>query len=210
MNIKLVFNHSTIDNSPWAIAENNTMSLKNLILLFRFCFVVIICWSLISSFILREGTFKIEHENGRLLLMKSLDREKKDVYHLKVKAENVIHRRLGRRDINALYQHLATAESHNNHLAYDEALVVVHVLDENDNSPIFENKDRPIVAAVPLEASFGFKVVKATVCWFRIWFVIFDLLLSVFIFYSIGQRFWYWIEQCHSLWASFSGRWFSF
>nr|XP_046916120.1 protocadherin Fat 4-like isoform X2 [Dermatophagoides farinae] len=107
-----------------------------------------------------RGTFKIEHENGRLLLMKSLDREKKDVYHLKIKAENVIHRRVGR-DINALYQHLTTTESHNNHLAYDESLVVVHVLDENDNSPIFaNNNDRPIVAAVPLEASFGFKVVK--------------------------------------------------
>ena len=95
--------------------------------------------------------------------MKSLDREKKDVYHLKIKAENVIHRRVGR-DINALYQHLTTTESHNNHLAYDESLVVVHVLDENDNSPIFaDNNDRPIVAAVPLEASFGFKVVKVNV-----------------------------------------------
>lgn len=94
--------------------------------------------------------------------MKSLDREKKDVYHLKIKAENVIHRRVGR-DINALYQHLTSTENHNNHLAFDEALVVVHVLDENDNSPIFDNNDRPIVAAVPLEASFGFKVVKVTV-----------------------------------------------
>lgn len=94
--------------------------------------------------------------------MKSLDREKKDVYHLKIKAENVIHRRIGR-DINALYQHLTATESHNNHLAYDEALVVVHVLDENDNSPVFDNQNQPIVAAVPLEATFGFKVVKVNV-----------------------------------------------
>nr|XP_027203228.1 protocadherin Fat 4-like [Dermatophagoides pteronyssinus] len=124
-----------------------------------------------------RGTFKIEHENGRLLLMKSLDREKKDVYHLKIKAENVIHHRRVGRDISttiidqnqqqqhhyhhqALYQHLTTTENQNNHLAYDEALVVIHVMDENDNSPIFDNNDRPIVAAIPLEASFGFKVVK--------------------------------------------------
>lgn len=97
------------------------------------------------------------------MLLKSLDREKKDIYHLKIKAENMIHRRVGR-DIKALYQQLTSTESHNNHLAYDEALVVVHVHDENDNPPIFANKDQPIVAAVPLEASFGFKVVKVTVC----------------------------------------------
>lgn len=108
------------------------------------------------------GTFKIEPENGRLMLTKSLDREKKDIYHLKIKAENVIHRRVGR-DINALYQHLTSTESHNNHLAFDEALVVVRVEDENDNSPQFDNKEHPIVAAVPLEASFGFKVVKVNV-----------------------------------------------
>lgn len=107
------------------------------------------------------GTFKIEPENGRLMLTKSLDREKKDVYHLKIKAENVIHRRVGR-DINALYQHLTSTESHNNHLAFDEALVVVHVLDENDNGPQWADH-QPIVAAVPLEASFGFKVVKVNV-----------------------------------------------
>ncbi|KAI2804340.1 hypothetical protein BLOT_003322, partial [Blomia tropicalis] len=106
-----------------------------------------------------RGTFKIEPENGRLILTKSLDREKKDIYHLKIKAENMIHRRVGR-DINALYQHLTSTENHNNHLAFDEALVVVHVEDENDNSPQFDNGDNPIVAAVPLEASFGFKVVK--------------------------------------------------
>lgn len=74
----------------------------------------------------------------------------------------MIHRRVGR-DINALYQHLTSTENHNNHLAFDEALVVVHVEDENDNSPQFDNGDNPIVAAVPLEASFGFKVVKVNV-----------------------------------------------
>lgn len=102
------------------------------------------------------------------MLLKSLDREKKDTYHLKIKAENMIHRRVGR-DINALYQQLTSSENHNNHLAFDEALVVVHVQDENDNSPIFSNKDQPIVAAVPLEATFGFKVVKVTVSIDLIW-----------------------------------------
>ncbi|XP_023209390.1 protocadherin Fat 4-like, partial [Centruroides sculpturatus] len=46
------------------------------------------------------------------------------------------------------------------HLAYDEALVVIEVGDENDNPPIFETNGKPVVAAVPLEASFGYQVVK--------------------------------------------------
>jgi hypothetical protein len=85
-----------------------------------------------------------------------LDRERKDTYNLKVRAENLIHRRVGR-DVSS---QLSDASYH---LAFDEALVVVNVQDENDNPPVFENKGRPIVAAVPLEASFGYQVVKLSV-----------------------------------------------
>lgn len=46
------------------------------------------------------------------------------------------------------------------HVAFDEALVVVNVGDENDNSPVFDHQGKPIVAAVPLEASFGYQVTK--------------------------------------------------
>lgn len=101
-----------------------------------------------------KGLFRIESETGRLFVTRSLDRERKEMYNLKIKAENVIHRRVGR-DLS----HLPDI---NYHLAYDEALVVVNIQDENDNHPVFENKGRPIVAAVPLEASFGYQVVKVT------------------------------------------------
>lgn len=50
------------------------------------------------------------------------------------------------------------------HLAFDEALVVIEVGDENDNAPVFEVQGRPIVAAVPLEASFGYQVLRISVC----------------------------------------------
>ncbi|GIY63372.1 cadherin-89D [Caerostris darwini] len=46
------------------------------------------------------------------------------------------------------------------HLDFDEALVVIEVGDENDNAPIFEVQGRPIVAAVTLETSFGYQVLR--------------------------------------------------
>lgn len=106
--------------------------------------------------------FKIETETGRLTVMRSLDREAKDTFNLKIKAENLIHRRLGKRETfeGSRYQNDSNL---NYHLAFDEALVVVNVGDENDNSPVFKNRGKPVVAAVPLEASFGYQVVKLTV-----------------------------------------------
>ena len=98
----------------------------------------------------------MDAESGRLMVTRSLDREKKDLYNLKIKAENIIHRRVGR-DVSS---HSPDA---NYRLAFDETLVVVNVQDENDNPPVFENKGKPIVAAIPLEATFGYQVVKLTV-----------------------------------------------
>ncbi|RWS16902.1 protocadherin Fat 4-like protein, partial [Dinothrombium tinctorium] len=103
------------------------------------------------------GLFKIEADTGRLMVMRSLDRERRDLYNLKVKAENLIHQRLGKRDVSK-----NKADATNYHLAFDEALVVVNVADENDNSPTFLNKGKPAVAAVPLEATFGYQVIKLT------------------------------------------------
>ncbi|XP_054156169.1 protocadherin Fat 4-like isoform X2 [Oppia nitens] len=102
-----------------------------------------------------RGLFKIGAETGRLVVTRSLDREKKDIYHLKIRAENVIHHRVGRRDVSA-----RNTVDTNYHLAFDETLVVVNVHDENDNPPVFDNKGRPVVAAIPLEANFGYQVVK--------------------------------------------------
>lgn len=46
------------------------------------------------------------------------------------------------------------------HIAFDETVVSIKVGDENDNSPVFEHGGKPIVAAVPLEASFGYQVAR--------------------------------------------------
>lgn len=47
----------------------------------------------------------------------------------------------------------------------DEVRVVVHVRDENDNSPAFEGalEGRPVVAAIPASASYGDEVVRLKV-----------------------------------------------
>ena len=106
------------------------------------------------------------------MVTRSLDRETQSVYNIKVKAESYETRRLGKRDTRSSSRSSAHAipsspsvpnDNSSYHLAFDEVLVVVQVGDENDNSPVFENRGRPIVAAVPLEASFGFQVVKITV-----------------------------------------------
>lgn len=110
-----------------------------------------------------KGLFKIEAETGRLMVMRSLDREKRDMYSLKIKAEAYEHRRMGKRDLRSKdkdKKNTAQEMAQSNHLAFDETLVIIHVADENDNSPVFDNKGKPIVAAVPLEASFGYQVTK--------------------------------------------------
>jgi len=103
-----------------------------------------------------KGLFKIEAETGRLMVMRSLDREKRDMYNIKIKAEAYENRR-GKRDLR---KNSAQEMAQSNHLAFDETLVIVHVADENDNSPVFVNKGKPVVAAVPLEASFGYQVAR--------------------------------------------------
>jgi len=104
-----------------------------------------------------DDLFKIEHDTGRLIVTRSLDREQKSNYKLKVR-ENYVNERHKRAipNINEKY-----VNSFNEHLAFDEALVLVDILDENDSYPKFTNGN-PIVSAVPLEASFGYIVCKVT------------------------------------------------
>lgn len=76
-----------------------------------------------------RGLFKIESETGRLSVTRSLDRERKEMFNIKVKAENVLHRRTGR-DTRSTSATAATSDLSSYHLAFDEALVVVNVGDE--------------------------------------------------------------------------------
>ncbi|XP_037269642.2 protocadherin Fat 3 isoform X1 [Rhipicephalus microplus] len=106
-----------------------------------------------------NGLFAIEPDTGRLSVTSSLDREAIPKYVVKVRAMNK--KRVGRavRE-SAAAKKGKKSEEESAHVAFDEALVVVNVGDENDNSPVFDHQGKPIVAAVPLEASFGYQVTK--------------------------------------------------
>ncbi|KAG9511249.1 Cadherin-89D, partial [Fragariocoptes setiger] len=136
-----------------------------------------------------RGLFRIDSDSGRLSVVRSLDRERRDTYTLKIKAENQasLSARQKRDTLNERWssasasaqtgaggahehQHqqvLSTNRTHNTerllssyHLAYDETFVSITVDDENDNVPVFVNKNKPIVTAVPLEATFGYECAR--------------------------------------------------
>ncbi|KAG0424080.1 hypothetical protein HPB47_000170 [Ixodes persulcatus] len=105
-----------------------------------------------------NGLFAIEPDTGRLSVTSSLDREAMSKYVVKVRAMNK--KRVGRAVRDNVAKRNKKPEEDTAHVAFDEALVVVNVGDENDNSPVFDHQGKPIVAAVPLEASFGYQVTK--------------------------------------------------
>lgn len=166
-----------------------------------------------------RGLFRIEPDTGRVSVTSSLDRERRDSYTIKVKAEtgnlnvrqkrdlqgsggqsaatmlshgrwsastltsstthppsspNRRHSSSSSADLNELdtrsYGQSArlmagslvgnTSSLQSFHLAYDETFVSIIVDDENDNAPVFANKAKPIVSAVPLEASFGYEIAR--------------------------------------------------
>uniref|UniRef100_A0A1B0GPD6 Cadherin domain-containing protein n=1 Tax=Phlebotomus papatasi TaxID=29031 RepID=A0A1B0GPD6_PHLPP len=99
-------------------------------------------WSIVPEMdVLRNDEFIIDPNNGTIWLTKSLDREHKDVYKIKVRAD-----RVSREGRNAPAS-----------MTYP---IVIRVIDENDNAPMFVGNGRPIVAVIPNTANFGFPVTR--------------------------------------------------
>ncbi|OQR76891.1 protocadherin Fat 4-like [Tropilaelaps mercedesae] len=133
-----------------------------------------------------NGLFSIESDTGRLSVTSSLDRETKARYLVKVKVSNGAGKRAGSSSSSGKAKEPrgkrslplgahgrgsgATDRKDDSdssgdfdvmqHIAFDETVVSIKVGDENDNSPVFEHGGKPIVAAVPLEASFGYQVAR--------------------------------------------------
>ncbi|XP_043259305.1 cadherin-89D [Colletes gigas] len=98
--------------------------------------------------------FSIDPRNGSLYLMMDVDREVNDRYEAKVRVDRV---KIGRGMPVMIYP---VVGERLNGLAPNEARVVVRVKDVNDNAPRFKSKGRPILAAVPTTAHYGYEVVK--------------------------------------------------
>ena len=101
--------------------------------------------------------FSIDPKNGSLYLMTDVDREVNDRYEAKVRVDRV---KIGRGMPVMIYP---VVGERLNGLAPNEARVVVRVKDVNDNAPRFKSKGRPILAAIPTAAHYGYEVVKVEV-----------------------------------------------
>ncbi|XP_067214901.1 cadherin-89D [Linepithema humile] len=98
--------------------------------------------------------FSIDPKNGSLYLMTEVDREARDRYETKVRVDRL---KIGRGMPVMIYPIVGERL---NGLAPNEARVIVRVKDVNDNAPRFKSKDRPILAAIPVTAHYGYEVVK--------------------------------------------------
>lgn len=101
--------------------------------------------------------FSVDPKNGSLYLTTDVDREVNDRYEAKVRVDRV---KIGRGMPVMIYP---VVGERLNGLAPNEAKVVVRVKDVNDNAPRFKSKGRPILAAIPTTAYYGYEVVKVEV-----------------------------------------------
>lgn len=101
--------------------------------------------------------FSVDPRNGSLYLTTEIDREIRDRYEAKVRVDRL---KIGRGMPVMIYP---VVGERLNGLASNEARVVVRVKDVNDNAPRFKSRDRPILAAIPTTAHYGYEVVKVEV-----------------------------------------------
>lgn len=111
-------------------------------------------WSIVSEMeVYPNNEFKIDPDNGTLWVTKVLDREVHDEFTLKIRADRV--NREGRKLSKIMYP---VGEDKMIGLMDNEVRIVVKVIDENDNPPVFQTNGRPIVAVIPNTANFGYPV----------------------------------------------------
>ncbi|XP_050312281.1 cadherin-89D isoform X2 [Anthonomus grandis grandis] len=98
--------------------------------------------------------FSIDPRNGTLFITKSPDREKKALYELVVRLDQY---KVGR-DMTVMVYPVTNERLGN--LGLNEVKVIVRITDLNDNPPKFMVTGRPIVAAIPTTAGYGYEVLR--------------------------------------------------
>lgn len=114
-------------------------------------------------FILNENdsdvkrTFVIDPRNGTLYLIRSPDREVRDVYEIIIRAE--------RQKISRELPHMIYPVSDDvlEGMSKFDVKVILRIKDVNDNAPKFVNGGRPMVTAIPTTAAFGYQVIQLQV-----------------------------------------------
>ncbi|XP_018326516.1 cadherin-89D [Agrilus planipennis] len=97
--------------------------------------------------------YKVESRNGTLYIIRSPDRERRDLYNLGVKVDEY---RVGR-DMTVMVYPITDDKLGN---LNNEVKIVIRITDVNDNPPAFATTGGPIIAAIPATASYGHPVLK--------------------------------------------------
>ncbi|XP_049870904.1 cadherin-89D [Pectinophora gossypiella] len=101
-----------------------------------------------------KKSFIIDPRNGTLYLVRSPDREVKDMYEILVRAE--------RQKISRELPHMIYPVSDDvlEGMTKFDVKIIVRIKDINDNAPKFVNGGRPMVTAIPTTAAFGYQVIQ--------------------------------------------------
>ncbi|XP_075211152.1 cadherin 89D [Lycorma delicatula] len=98
-----------------------------------------------------SSLFNVEPNNGSVFLIESPDREKNDRLEVTIRAQPA---KRSRTFPTMLYP------VHLTDLAPNEIKLVVRVRDVNDNPPVFALNGRPLVAAIPTTANYGYPIAR--------------------------------------------------
>ncbi|KAK9881182.1 hypothetical protein WA026_014530 [Henosepilachna vigintioctopunctata] len=98
--------------------------------------------------------FKVDPRNGTLFIVKSPDREIKSRYELIIKLEEY---KFGR-DMTVMVYPVTSDRL--GKMGLNDVKVIIKVTDVNDNSPKFITNGKPIIAAIPASANYGYHIVR--------------------------------------------------
>lgn len=104
-----------------------------------------------------KRTFVIDPRNGTLYLVRSPDRETRDIYEIIVRGER---QKISRELPHMIYP---VADDVLEGMSKFDVKVIVRIKDVNDNAPKFANGGRPLVTAIPTTAPFGYQVIQLKV-----------------------------------------------